>query len=120
VAVRGVFVQHAELHDHGVDRKRPGVVRHEQRRALGRDVLQTHPFRPPVPPVQLPDGRGEHLLGQLGVEPELVDVVLPGGPPRQEGEEVPNPVRVERPDLFGRLGGLVDAAEPVLHGPVAA
>jgi len=86
VAVRGVVVVQRELRHHGVERDRPRVVGDDERAALGRHVGDA--ARLGAEPVVVHRAQRGHELavGELGVEAELVDLVLPRDTTTQEVE----------------------------------
>ncbi|KUH36454.1 hypothetical protein ATE80_23580 [Streptomyces kanasensis] len=103
VPVGRVVVVDGDLHHQPVQRERARVVRHDQGAALGRDVLDAEHLHPEVLLVQGPQQRHEHLVGELLVVPELVDLVLAGEAAPQEGQaarDAPLPRAVGGP--FGR------------------
>ena len=73
---RDLVEDHRVQHE-AVQRQRPGVVGDQQRRAGERDVLDPAHLDPEPVPDQRPHGRQEDLLGELRIEAELVDRVLP-------------------------------------------
>ncbi|SCE58027.1 hypothetical protein GA0115252_17026 [Streptomyces sp. DfronAA-171] len=114
-----------DLEHEPVERQRPRVVRDEQRGPVGRHVLQALHLDTEVLLVQGPQRLQEHALGQLGVVPEVVDLVRAREPPPQEGEparEPPLPLR-PGPRLPARrarqFAHLRLAAVPPLAAPLA-
>ncbi len=87
-AVRGMLVVEGHLEHEGVDRDGAGVVGDDERPRLARHVLKAHGLHPKPVPVERADQLKEHLVVQLRVEAELVDLVLPGEPATQEGQEL--------------------------------
>jgi len=72
---------------HGVERPQPtGVVGDEQRPALARHVVDADDLCPEPALQQRPERGQHHLVGQVGVEAELVDLVVAGQPATQECE----------------------------------
>ena len=78
----------ADQRDQAVDRHRPGVVGHDQRAALSRDVFRTEHFDSEVLLRDRPDRRQDQLLGQLRVEAKLVHGVITGQTAAYESEEL--------------------------------
>ena len=112
VPVRRVVVVQRDRGHQRVERNGAGVVGDDQRAALVRHVVQAGGLDPEPRPVERPQQRENDVVGEVGVEAELVDVVVAGQPAAQEGERVG-----ERRLPFGRersgvaLGG--SPAEPV-------
>ena len=105
VAMRGVLVVEGHLGHRGIQGDDPGVVAHDQRARVGRHVLEPGGLDPEPRPVQRPHQRQEDLVGQLGVEAEVVHPVVTGHPPAHEVQ----PALVQRdlvvgPDLVRRRG----------------
>ena len=84
VPVRRVVVEQRQRRHHRVERQRAGVVADDQRAAVVGHVLQAARLDPEPLVVERPEGRGEHVVGQVGVEAELVDLVVAGDPAAQE------------------------------------
>ena len=82
--MRRVVVEQRELGHHRVERDGAGVVGDHQRAALGRDVLQAAGLDPEPVLVQRPQRGQQHVLGELGVEAELVDLDVAGEPAADE------------------------------------
>ncbi len=91
-----MVVEQRDLGHHRVERDGARVVGHDQRAAVGRDVLQAARLDPEVLLVQRPQRRQQHVLGELGVEAELVDLDVAGQPAadeRQSGGHLALPLR---------------------------
>jgi len=58
-----------------------GVVGHEQRTAVGREVLDAVHLDPEPLVIERPEQREDDVLGEVGVEAEVVDGVVAGHPP---------------------------------------
>jgi hypothetical protein len=85
VAMRRVAVMYSHAAHHAVERPdRAGVIGDEQGPALARHVVHADDVRAEPVVEQRPERRQHHLVGQIGIEPELVDLVLAGQPPAQE------------------------------------
>ena len=67
-----------------VDRQRARVVGDDERPALGRDVLHALALHPEPAVEQRPQQREQDVVGQVGVEAELVGLVLAGQAPAEE------------------------------------
>ena len=109
----GVVV-HREHRHQAVERHRPGVVGHDERAALGRDVVQAAHLEP-EPLLRDRAQRGhEEALGQLTVEAVVVDLVValePTARERHQLGEAPLPVVTE--DVLRRA---LRGGEPVADG----
>src|SRR6266545_3082147 len=110
MAMGRMLVEDSELHYQGVDGDGPCVIAHQQGGARGWHVLQPDPVRAPVILVQRLYHWQKKLLGQLGVEPELVDLVVPHQPAPGKLEEVPLTLCREGADPLWPRRRLVDAA----------
>ena len=84
VPVRRVVVVQRELRHRRVDRDRAGVVGDDQRAAVGGHVLHAAGLDPEVLLVERPQRRQRDVVGEVGVEAELVDLVVAGDPAAQE------------------------------------
>ncbi len=118
VAVGGMVVEQRDLGHHRVERDGARVVGHDQRTALGRDVLQAARLDPEVVLVQRPQRRQQHVLGELGVEAELVDLDVAGQPAadeRERGGHLALPLR----QLVGRASAPARAARRAAPRPPA-
>src|SRR5205807_4496489 len=62
-----------ELHHERVQRQRAGVVRDQQSGAARRDVLQPTLLHAPPAIEERPEDGQQHVLGEVGVETEVVD-----------------------------------------------
>ncbi len=139
------LLPHVQRDHHPVGGQRPGVVGHHQR-AAGRQVLGARGADAPVHAVQRAQQRQQHVLGEVDVEAEVVDLVVAGHPAAQERGDVGDAVQpllaedvaqpLQHVDAAGRrrhgvgLGrgrrGLLEqldgvgAAQPLLDGVVAA
>ncbi len=99
----GVVVHHHAGHQ-GVDGQRAGVVGHDQRAALGGDVLDAADLDPEPLLGQRPQRREQELLGDLRVEPELVDLVVAGQPSPQQRQHLGQlRLPLVAPDLAGAV-----------------
>ena len=78
VPVRGVVVVQRDRGHQRVERDGAGVVGDDQRPALVGDVVQAGGLDPEPRPVQRPQQREDDVVGELGVEAELVDGVVAG------------------------------------------
>ena len=114
VPVRRVVVVQRDGGHQRVQRDRAGVVGDDQRAALVRHVVQAGGLDAEPRPVQRPQERQQHVVGEVGVEAELVDGVVAGQAPAQEGKrggERRLPVGRERSGVG--LGGLAGVRRPV-------
>ncbi len=84
VPVLGVLVVDGDLGHQRVEGDGAGVVGHDEGPTRGGDVLDAPGLHPEPVAVQRAQQVHHHGVGQLGVETELVDVVLAGQPPAQE------------------------------------
>ena len=84
---RVVVVQRDRGHQR-VERDGAGVVGDDQRAARVRHVLQAGGLDPEPRPVQRPQQREDDVVGEVGVEAELVDLVVAGQPAAQERQRV--------------------------------
>ena len=98
----GVVVHRDHRHQR-VDRDRARVVGHDQRAALVGDVLDAAHLDAEPLLGDRPQQRERELLGDLGVEAELVDLVVAGQPPPEQREQLGQPrLPLLAPDLLGR------------------
>ena len=89
-----------------VERDGAGVVGDDQRATVVRHVVQARGLDPEPLPVERPQRRQDDVVGEVGVEAEVVDVVVAGQAAAQEGERVGEcrlPLGRERGG--GRIGG---------------
>ena len=70
---RRVLVVDGDLRHQRVDGDRAGVVGDDQRATLGGDVLDAAHLDPEPVPVERTQHGQENVLGEVGVEAELVD-----------------------------------------------
>jgi hypothetical protein len=105
----GVVVVHGDLHHQAVQRQRPRVVGDDQRAAVLRDVLDALHLDTEVLLVHRPQQGHEHLVGEFGVETEVVDLVVTGEPLAQERETARDPAFQAAAVLYlgGPLGRLL-------------
>ena len=123
--MRRVLVVHGDLGHQRVERDRAGVIGDDQCRACGWDVLDPANLDPEPRPIQRAQQGKQDSVGELLVEPELVDLVVPGQPATQEIQRLLDlfvtVVSDDVPDeLADELEHLVDGLVPPSRALVAA
>ena len=82
--VSRVMVEQSERGHDRVERQRAGMVTHDESAPVIGNVLQAAHLDPEPLVVERPEGRGEHVVGQVGVEAEVIDLVFTGDAATQE------------------------------------
>ena len=84
VPVRRMVIEQRHLGHHRVEGHGARVVRHDKCARFGRDVLQARGLNPEPRPIERTNQGHEDVLGEIGVESELIDRVVTTATPLNE------------------------------------